>query len=179
MSVLIGSFSIRLGYWFIPDSDLIWVVFGSPVLAIPIFVYFGLYREIIRYIGFKAIWAIVQAVTLYALLWSLAGLLAAVEGIPRSVILINWLLVMLTIGGFRMMVRWFISDVENRKNTIDCNNVVIYGAGSAGRQLSIALTQSIEYNPVAFLDDNSEIHRQSINGINVISRDNFERLIEK
>ena len=153
------------------------MIFGAPILAIPIFVRFGLYRAIIRYIGFKALWAIIQATTLYSMLWSVFGLLVAVEGIPRSVILINWLLIMIVIGGSRMIGRWFLSGVENGKNTTKRNNVLIYGAGSAGRQLSIALTQSVEYNPVAFIDDNSELQHQSINGINVIPRDDLGRLI--
>jgi len=177
--ILLASFSIRLDYWYVPESDVIWAVLGAPIVAIPIFVRFGLYRAIIRYIGFKALWAIVQAVTLYALLWGVIGFMASIEGIPRSVILINWLLGVIVIGGSRMIGRRFLSEVQNRKNTTECNNVVVYGAGSAGRQLSIALTQSIDYNPVAFIDDNSELHRQSINGIEVLSRDNLERLIKK
>jgi len=177
VAVLLVSFSIRLGYLYFPNNDLIWLIFGAPILAIPIFVRFGLYRAIIRYIGFKALWAIIQATTLYSMLWSVFGLLVAVEGIPRSVILINWLLIMTVIGGSRMIGRWFLSGVENGKNTTKRNNVLIYGAGSAGRQLSIALTQSVEYNPVAFIDDNSELQHQSINGINVIPRDDLGRLI--
>ena len=176
--ILLASFSIRLDYWYVPENDVIWVVLGAPIIAVPIFVRFGLYRAIIRYIGFKALWAIVQAVTLYALLWGVIGFMAEIEGIPRSVILINWLLGVLVIGGSRMIGRRFLL-VQNRKNTSECNNVVVYGAGSAGRQLSIALTQSSEYNPVAFIDDNSELHRQSINGIEVVSKDNLERLIKK
>jgi len=177
VAVLLISFSMRLGYLYFPNNDLIWLIFGAPILAIPIFFYFGLYRAIIRYIGFKALWAVFQATTLYSMLWTVFGLLVAVEGIPRSVILINWLLIMIVIGGSRMIGRWFLSGVENGKNTTKRNNVLIYGAGSAGRQLSIALTQSVEYNPVAFIDDNSELQHQSINGINVIPRDYLGRLI--
>jgi len=177
--ILLASFSIRLDYWYVPESDVIWAVLGAPIVAIPIFVRFGLYRAIIRYIGFKALWAIVQAVTLYALLWGVIGFMASIEGIPRSVILINWLLGVTVIGGSRMIGRRFLSEVQNRKNITECNNVVVYGAGSAGRQLSIALTQSIYFNPVAFIDDNSELHRQSINGIEVVSKDDLERLIKK
>jgi len=71
--ILLASFSIRLGYWYYPESDLIWVIFGAPVVASIIFVRFGLYRAVIRYIGFKALWAIVQAVSLYALVWGVIG----------------------------------------------------------------------------------------------------------
>jgi len=177
IAVLLSSFSIRLEYLYFPNNDLIWLIFGAPILAIPIFARFGLYRAIIRYIGFKALWAVFQATTLYSMLWTVFGLLVAVEGIPRSVILINWLLIMIVIGGSRMIGRWLLSGAENGKNTPKRSNVLIYGAGSAGRQLSIALTQSIEYNPVAFIDDNSELQHQSINGINIISRNNLELLI--
>jgi len=52
----------------LPEGILVyWVVYGAPLVAIPIFVRFGLYRAVIRYIGFKELWAIVQAVSLYAL----------------------------------------------------------------------------------------------------------------
>ena len=98
ISILLVSFSIRLGYWYFPQDGLIWVIFGAPVVASIIFVQFGLYRAVIRYIGFKALWAIVQAVSLYALVWGVIGFMVAVEGIPRSVILINWLLSLLAIG---------------------------------------------------------------------------------
>ena len=96
---------------------------------------------------------------MYALIWGVIGFLAAVDGIPRSVVLINWLLALIVIGGSRMFGRWTFSEVMKKKNISECQNVVVYGAGSAGRQLSIALTQSVEYNPVAFIDDNSEMYR--------------------
>ena len=76
VAILLASFSIRLGYLYVPGSDLVWVVLASPFIAIPVFVRFGLYRAVIRYIGFKALWSIVQAVSLYALLWSLIGFMA-------------------------------------------------------------------------------------------------------
>ena len=176
---ILAAFSMRLGSWYWPDSDLIWAVFGAPIIAIPIFVRFGLYRAIIRFIGFKALWAIVQAVALYALLWGVIGFMASFDGIPRSVVLINWLLAVMAIGGSRMIGRWILSEAESREGALECQNVVVYGAGSAGRQLSIALTQSNEYNPIAFIDDNSEMHRQSINGIEIISRNDLELLVKQ
>jgi len=185
VSVILLSFSIRLGYFYFPESVLVyWVVFGSPIVAIPIFIRFGLYHAVIRYIGFKALWSIVQAVSLYALVLGVIGYRVAdwymtdVENVVSSVILINWLLAIVAIGGSRMVGRWLLSGADNRKNSAESTNVVIYGAGSAGRQLSIALTQSSEYNPVAFIDNNSELLGQSVYGINVASRNDLERLIE-
>ncbi len=175
MAILLASFSIRLGYLYFPGGDLVWIVLVAPFIAVPVFVRFGLYRAVIRYIGFKALWSIVQAVTLYALLWSMIGFMSNLQDIPRSVTLINWLLGIVIIGGSRMIARWLLSEALDKKTI----RVIIYGAGSAGRQLSIALMQSAEYRPVAFIDDDSQLQRQSINGIEVFSRKDLDHLIEQ
>jgi len=175
---LLASFSIRLEYLFLPDGDLIWVVLGAPIIAIPVFVRFGLYSSVIRYIGFKTLWTVVQAASLYALLWGVIGFLASVDGIPRSVVLINWLLVIVVIAGSRMTARWLLSGADNRNNGTESSNVVIYGAGSAGRQLSIALTQSADYKTAAFIDNDAALIGQSIHGIKVIPRDDLGQLIK-
>lgn len=135
-SMLLLSFSVRLGYWFWPEGNLFWVIIGAPILSIPIFMKFGLYKAIVRFLGLHALWAVVKAVSLYALLWGIIGFMTAIEGIPRSVILINWLLVILSIGGIRMIAMWVLSDANNLPGQ---RNVIIYGAGSAGRQLANAL----------------------------------------
>jgi len=174
LSVILASYSIRLGYFFFPSGDLFWVVLFAPIIAIPVFIHFRLYRAIVRFIGFKALWSIFQAVTLYALLWSMISFMVSVDGMPRSVILMNWLLGILIISGSRLFGRWLLSEVRHNKTI----NVIIYGAGAAGRQLSIALTMSSEYQPVAFIDDDADLQNQSINGIEVFSKDNLDFLIE-
>ena len=104
--ILLFSFSLRLGYWYWPeDANLLLAIFSAPLIAFLIFVKFGLYRAIIRFIGFKAVWAIVQAVSVYAVIWGVIGFMVAVEGVPRSVILINWVLTLLVIGGLRLSAR--------------------------------------------------------------------------
>ena len=177
--ILLFSFSLRLGYWYWPeDTNLLLAIFSAPVIAFLIFVKFGLYRAIIRFIGFRTVWAIAQAVSIYAVIWGVIGFMIAVEGIPRSVILINWALTLLVIGGLRLSARWLFLETYNSSNS-KRKNVVIYGAGSAGRQLSIALMQSKEYSPVAFLDDESKIHGHSINGLEIVSSSNLNRLINE
>ena len=174
------SFTIRLGNFYLPEMGLVyWVIVGAPIIGIPIFMSFGMYNTVIRYISFKALWAIVQAASLYALLWGVIVLMSGIGGIPRSVVLINWFLVILALGGSRMTARWLLSRADDKTSSTESTNAVIYGAGSAGRQLLIALTQSAEYNPVAFMDDNNELNYQSIYGIDVISRDGLKHLIKK
>ena len=181
--ILLASFSIRLGHWYFPQSDLIWVIFGAPVVASIIFVRFGLYRAVIRYVGFKALWSIVQAVSLYALVWGAIGFMAAVDGIPRSVILINWALSLLAIGGLRFVARWLLTRDGNLKSRAqsgaNCKKVLVYGAGDAGIQLVSALVHSSEYKPVGFIDDLKELQGHQITGLNVYSIDVIEGVISK
>ena len=182
--VLLASFSIRLGYWYFPNNDIIfWLIFGGPIIAIIIFVAFGLYRSVTRYIGFNALWSIAQGVTLYALLWGVIIFLGAVEGIPRSIVLLNWTLSILVIGGLRLLARWLLSKerlLQNiKKSGIKHKNVLIYGAGDAGIQLMGGLEHSSEYKPVGFIDDSKEVQGRNISGMNIYSFSDVESLIKR
>ncbi|MFC6806258.1 hypothetical protein ACFQE2_11275 [Methylophaga thalassica] len=94
------AFSLRLGEFYIPPNQQLWIFVLAPVLAIPIFIKSGLYRAIIRYIGMDAIWTIARAVFLYSLIFSvivltfndLAGL------VPRTVYAIQAIILMLFVG---------------------------------------------------------------------------------
>jgi len=179
VAILISSFSMRLGEWYWPQDDLLYLVFLAPFVAMPIFIKFGLYRAIVRYIGFKALWTIVQAVSLYALVWGIVVLLSGVEGVPRSVVLINWILAMLLIGGSRIVGRWYFSERKSHINSISDGrkNVLVYGAGSAGIQLATALSYSRELQPIAFIDDDYALSNHQIIGFKVHSSSELERLI--
>jgi len=178
--ILLASFSIRLGYWYFPDNSQIWLIFGSPIVAIPIFLIFGLYREVIRYIGLKALWTVVHAVTLYALIWGVIGFMMVVEGIPRSVILINWMLSLLVIGGVRVYARFLLNtNLKFHTNHTNQSKVLIYGAGNAGVQLIAALEHSGEFLPVGFIDDSQDLQGRQISGLNIYSIDSIEKVIAK
>jgi FlaA1/EpsC-like NDP-sugar epimerase len=177
---LLIAFSIRLGYWYWPKQEMyysieLWIIFGAPLIAVPIFSSFGLYHSIVRYIGVKALSKLSQAVTLYALIWGLFGYMAVIVGVPRSVILINWMLTLITIGGSRIVARWIFSNTNVSYNKRK-RKVFIYGAGSAGRQLSHALQLSDEYSHIAYIDDSLEKDGIYINNIPVFS---FNRALKK
>ena len=171
ISSLFIAFFLRLGYFYYPVDNIFLTVliFTSPLLALPIFSKFGLYREMIRYVGFKSLWHIFQATTLYSILLGLIFFMLGTGIVPRSVVLINWLLVMLVTSSSRLFVHWLLSESNKR----EMKNVLIYGAGSAGRQLSKALNGSKEYNAIAFIDDNSAIYRNTINGLTGYAQDDI------
>ncbi len=180
------AFSLRFSELYIPPQDQVWIFFMGPVIAIPIFIRLGLYRAIVRYIGLHALGTIFKAVALYTLIFSVIVLISSdLSGlVPRTVYGINGLLLLLIIGGSRLLVRWWITNYIpqiNHKNTIQTYipPVIIYGAGKAGIQLAAALNAGRKMKAVAFLDDDASLSNQSINGITSYAFDNLPKLIEK
>lgn len=183
ISCLFAAFSIRLGYLWLPKESMQYpleleIIFGAPLAVIPVFYSFGLYQSVIRYIGFKGLWSIAKAITIYSLYWVLLSFMASIEGIPRSVILINWMLCFIFIGGSRLFVRWFFSRYSQISNK-EKKNVIIYGAGAAGIQLSQSLQLSKEYNQVAYIDDDESLKSTNINGIRVFPFNKISDLVKR
>ena len=75
IAILFMSYSIRLDYWYYPEDDTLRLILLAPVIGIPIFAKLGLYQSVIRYIDLKALWSLVQAVSLYVLVWGFVGFL--------------------------------------------------------------------------------------------------------
>lgn len=180
-TAILSAFSLRLGSWYFPDAEIFWFVFGAPVVAIPIFLYFGLYKNIIRFIGFSIASPALKAVSFYAFSWGAIIFIFAENGVPRSVVLINWLVCLVLIIGSRLFAKTFISAFINNINH-DYNrkkNCIIYGAGNAGIQLLSALAFSSEYHVHAMIDDSPSLHGHRVAGIKVHSPDELTRLINK
>ena len=172
--IILASFPIRLGYWSFPENTLLLLTAIAPVIALPIFNGFGLYKSVVRYIGFKALWAVAQSVSIYSLVWGLAAFMLAIDGFPRSIVLINWSLAILVIGSSRMLARWLLTVASYSENK---KNIIIYGAGSAGRELSRALESSEEYSNVAFVDDYYVNQVSYIHGVPVENPKKLSQLI--
>ena len=174
--VLWLSFSIRLGEWYVPYNNfIVLMIFSSPVIGTFIFYYYGLYRSVTRYVGFDTLWSIFQAVSIYSLVWGtffLGG-----HGWPRSVVLINWILTILTIASLRFLMKWVLA--ERKKNTKKRKRALIYGAGSAGVQLASALNYSHEYRVVGFVDEAKGLQGVHILGLDVFPSIDIDDVINK
>ncbi|MCX7083518.1 MAG: nucleoside-diphosphate sugar epimerase/dehydratase [Methylococcales bacterium] len=180
-----AAFSLRWGELYIPKGDE-WYLFAvAPVIAIPIFIKLGLYRAIIRYIEIRALWTIMQATTIYALIFAFVLYESGIKVIPRTVSPLNWLLVMLLVGSSRFFARWWLGETYFRlgglRDTSDVRkkNVLIYGAGSAGVQLASALGHGREFRPIAFIDDDSLLHKRKVNGLRIYPFNALSYLIER
>jgi len=185
MFALWFALSLRWGELYLPKQDE-WLLFvAAPVIAVPIFIKLGLYRAIIRYIEVRALWAIIQATTLYALVFAFVLYESGIKGIPRTVLPLNGLNMLLLVGGSRFFARWWLGDVYlnlgggRGAKKFRKKNVVIYGAGSAGVQLASALAYGCEFRPVAFIDDDALLHKQKVNGLRIYPLSSLMYLIAR
>ncbi|MCK4494245.1 MAG: polysaccharide biosynthesis protein, partial [Methylococcales bacterium] len=180
------AFLLRLG----AEEDIPFETVGyffmiAPALAIPVFIRLGLYRAIIRYMGIKALWTIVQATTLYGVLFATCVFYSGVGVIARSIPAINWMIMVLLIGGSRFFVRWLLREnyfrVINQQNGNENGkkHVIIYGAGNTRVQLALALIHGHEFKAVAFLDDKPALHTRKVNDLKIYPFSALEKLIAR
>lgn len=178
MLVTWAAFTLRLGDGF---SDTMlehwWLLIAVPVLSIPLFALVRLYRAVVRYMGPRAVLAVIYGVSLSTLLFVAIVAVARLEGVPRTTFTIYWLMGLLVIGGSRFIVRaWFQATV---KQEAERKPVAIYGAGAAGVQLAMSLLTTREHEPVAFVDDDPGLQGSVIHGIPVRSPKHIVELIER
>jgi FlaA1/EpsC-like NDP-sugar epimerase len=161
------AFYLRLGDFLALTSSPVVLTAGvSVLLAIPIFVTAGLYRAIFRYSGMPAMTAMVRAMLLYGVLFAAVFTFYSVEGVPRTVGLIQPLLLLVLVGASRAAARVWLGGLyqtQIKKSTLP--QVLIYGAGTAGRQLASAMANSHEMRVVGYLDDDDRLHGHVLNGL--------------
>jgi FlaA1/EpsC-like NDP-sugar epimerase len=172
------AFTLRLDAWHWPTGSQWWVYGLAPLLSVPIFIRFGLYRAIFRYTGQAALVATAKAVALYGGLLSGVLVWQAWYGVPRSLGVLQPLIFLLLVGGSRAMARFWLANLGSAKPPVE-GRLLIYGAGTAGVQTASALRVSGQYVLVGFVDDDGAKVGRSINGIPVVAPSQVPELVER
>ena len=185
------SFIVRLGIdeMYNPIIEHLWLFSAAPLVAVPLFIRFGMYRAVMRYFGNDALVVIFKAVSLSSLILALVVYWYSNHQvvIPRSIIFNYWWLSLVIIGGLRLLMRqYFLGDWFSGAHQIPFKHrdegltkVAIYGAGTAGNQLLAALRMGRAMRPVAFIDDDRELANRVISGLQVYTPKHLEALIRE
>jgi FlaA1/EpsC-like NDP-sugar epimerase len=162
------AFNLRLESWTAWSPAHFTAFVGSVAFALPLFIVFGLYRAIFRYAGLPALMTVLKAVAIYAVLYCFSFAVVGVPGVPRTVGVLQPMLLLLGVTLSRAFVRYWLGGIYLGIVHRDrLPRVLIYGAGSAGRQLAAALKTSPELVVVGLLDDDDRLHGQVLNGLKI------------
>jgi len=184
------AFVVRLGVdeMINPVKLHLWLFICAPVVAVPLFIRFGMYRAVMRYFGNDALIAIVKAVSLSSLILGFMVYWYSNHQnvVPRSIVFNYWWLSLIMVGGLRLAMRqYFLGDwfaaaqhvpFTSREDSLP--RVAIYGAGAAGNQLVAALRMGRVMRPVAFIDDDDSISNRVISGLQVYKPRHIQRMID-
>jgi FlaA1/EpsC-like NDP-sugar epimerase len=159
------AYYLRLGVFVSISGNALWAIAVSIGIALPIFVVSGLYRAIFRYSGWPALLAVARAVGIYGLLYASLFTAIGITGVPRTVGIIQPILLLLFVGASRALARvWLGDQYQSILKHASRPKVLIYGAGSTGRQLAAAMANSHEMQVAGFLDDDDRLHGHVLNG---------------
>jgi len=173
------AFSLRFEVLFWPATHQFFVFALAPLIAIPLFTYFGLYRAVIRHTGLSALQAIAKAVLVYGLVFALLIAAFRPHGIPRSVGILQPLLYLIFVAISRALVRFWLYTPRRSPGMTAAENLLIYGAGAAGIQIAHALAYAKRYRVVGFIDDDPSLQGKTINDWRVYRPQELEALIAR
>jgi FlaA1/EpsC-like NDP-sugar epimerase len=158
------AFTLRLEVWHWPSAAQVWIYLASPLIFLPIFIRFGLYRAIFRYTGLATMQTMLKAASAYGAALLAIVLLTFPAGVPRSVGVLQPVLFLLLVSNSRVWGRFWLS---RRARDGSRHRLLIYGAGSAGAQTSAAVANGHEFELLGFVDDDPTKVGRHINGVPV------------
>ena len=172
------AFYLRLGEFVSLSGPAFSAAIASIAIALPVFIISGLYRAIFRYSGWPALMTVNKAAAVYGLIYAALFTAIGFQGVPRTVGLIQPILLVFAVGGSRALARFWLGGIyQSQLKLADLPKVLIYGAGSAGRQLAAAMNNSHEMRVVGFLDDDDRLHGHVLNGQPIFSPADLPSLV--
>ncbi|MBK7162054.1 MAG: polysaccharide biosynthesis protein [Sphingomonadales bacterium] len=173
------AYRLRLDAWIYPIGNQWLSYIAAIAIAIPLFIRFGLYRAIFRYIGWYALSAVTLACAIYGAVYSLIFSVIGIDLIPRTTGFLQPILLFVGAGASRAVARfWLGGGYAAILGKSTKRRVLVYGAGSAGRQLAGGLANSQEMLVVAFVDDDPKLHGNHLNGKLIYSPLRMQKVIE-
>lgn len=158
------------------------IIIGIKLL---VFYLFKIHKGLIRHTSLEDVKRIFFAVLTSSVLLLIGGLIRAeyFDGrylIPTSVLLVEFLTSLLLLIGFRFTIKVYYYEL-NKRSLKSTKNILVYGAGVSG----LITKRTIEKDPligakvVGFIDDNSKLDGNRLEGVKIFSTSKIKKLITK
>ena len=171
----------------VPDRyrDMLWGSIAFVVIGkLLVFGGFGLYEKWWRYFRLPDYAGVLRAVAVSTLILAIAFLLIQPfeDPIPRSVLVTDFLLTLVLVGGVRLLVRMVIERPERRRAAGSQRNVLIVGAGSGGQMVvrELQLNPNLGVRAIGYLDDDPRMQGSRLHGVKVLgTTDEIGRVLDE
>jgi len=173
------AFYLRLDQFIVINNVFLISALSSVLLALPVFWFFGLYHTIFRHTGLSVVFSTSVALLVYGSFYFLIFSIYGIKDVPRSIGVIQPMLLYFAIIMPRLFAKFLLSTEHYFKNISQfLPRALVYGAGSAGRQLAFALENNREIKLVGFVDDDRRIQGQKLQGLDIFPSTRLDEIIK-
>jgi FlaA1/EpsC-like NDP-sugar epimerase len=159
----------------VPDryDEMLYTSIGIVVIGkVAVFGAFGLYEKWWRYFRLPDLFGVMRAVAASSAILAVAFLLIQPyeDPIPRSVVVTDFLLTLVLVGGARLLARMLAERPTRRKAAGRERRVLVIGAGSGGQMVvrEMQLNPNLATIAVGYLDDNPGMQGSRLHGVKVL-----------
>lgn len=174
------AFSLRLGEWNLWSRAIATAMATCLALWLPIFMWRGIYRSVIRFIGARTMLDILTSSLIMMLALAVLFAVHPIADLPRTVAVIQPMVFGALLVVSRLVARYVLFDFLNQQRFVGRPaRVLIYGAGSAGRQLAVSLRHEPGMALISYVDDDQRLAGKHLDGVRVHGSDNINDLIAR
>lgn len=174
------AFSIRLGVWDLWNLPTGKVIVASLAAWALIFTRGGIYRSVVRFVGGRTMLNILTSCVLMAVVLAVLLAFAEMPGVPRTLAVLQPMIFAALLIMSRLLARYILLDLVSQRDFSGCtSNVLIYGAGSAGRQLAVSLRHEPGMILRGYIDDDERLTGQHLDHVRIYGIDEVARLVSQ
>lgn len=172
------SFSLRLGQWDLWSPAIGSVCVVALSLWLIIFLWRGTYQSVVRFAGLGTMIDIATSCLMIMAVLTAVFMAHTVPGVPRTIAALQPLIFATLLMMSRVCARYVLFDLLNQRGVAGARQrVLIYGAGSAGRQLAVSLRHEPNMTLQGYVDDDVKIAGKRLDRIRIYHSDDIAGLI--
>jgi FlaA1/EpsC-like NDP-sugar epimerase len=173
------AMGLRTDAWGVWGQAHGWMTLAGVIVALPVFTALGLYRAIFRYAGMQMLYTLIKALMVYTALFVLLFMLVGVDGVPRSMGVMQPVVFGFGVVASRLFVRRWLGGLGSKRRRVGVPRAFIYGAGSAGRQLATGMAHAAEVVAAGYVDDDVLLHGRVLNGLPIFAPKHLADVVAK
>ncbi|WP_310502990.1 nucleoside-diphosphate sugar epimerase/dehydratase [Psychrobacter sp. D2] len=182
MSVVCLFFAVAARYGYLDHNVSLWLLSISALVPVLCLYAIGFYNGVARGFFDAMMGSVLQLFFVLIIIAQTVLYFKLLPGIPRAVPILYLFLFFIWLWNSRLTIRELLARWQGQRlqhKYDDYDNVVIYGAGEAGKELLEGLKNSHKYNVVAYIDDDPQLTGAYLLGKKIYPADRLVSLVDE